>query len=664
MIPSSALFGPEALVKGAETIGQRLIDGAEKRGEGFFWKSVITEDQELNPDSFQENLYQGSAGIALFFLELFDKTGKRVYGDIGFAALETLFDFCAQHPSSDPSFFIGRGGVSIPFLRAYGLTGDCRFKDKAQQLVEPFLSSEFDCQVSDLLNGRAGSILALMHLLSSTGDQRFLPVIDRELGRLINAAQSGKEGVYWDRDPGHISGLCGFSHGAAGIGFVLMEAGSYFNNPVLFEMADRAFAYEMSFFSEEFGWPDLRKFYSSETEKQVFYRQYQKGNFSFFSNFGQMNVWCHGAPGLGLSRIRAFELTGKKAYLHQYRQAYDQFIKKFENLSYHTGINYTYCHGLCGDWDLLLEGFRVLDDPSLRQPVDQQAQAVLAQLETGQAFVSGFPIDDPFEDPSMFMGLAGIGHALLRAANPAKTPSILCPHLPAKCALKVDPNRFPSICVTTAGLRRMLLNKPFRRTLAQIQTNAPDLLDTSLASEASDAPLERLMDTAINRSAPKMNSHDRNRLRDIFTLESSILRFDRHTPSHALLHIRDEVHQEWVHHLGDSFELEPLALVVSEPHLFLQTTYNWPENEHQPVKGEPVQFLILALAEESIELVLDGFSWLVLSSFDEPNLVGKVVDNAVSAFDLSDKGEVANVRDLVLQQIMEAMRSGILVKPA
>jgi len=83
--------------------------------------------------------------------------------------------------------------------------------------------------------------------------------------------------------------LTGLSHGAAGMGLALLEAGVALGDERFAEAAARAFAYEGSVFDSVAGnWPDYR----GNAEPAPF-----------------MTGWCHGAPGIALTRMRALQLV-------------------------------------------------------------------------------------------------------------------------------------------------------------------------------------------------------------------------------------------------------------------------------------------------------------------------------------------------------------------
>src|SRR5262249_61774792 len=77
--------------------------------------------------------------------------------------------------------------------------------------------------------------------------------------------------------------LTGFSHGAAGMAWALLELASVAGEERFTKSALELIAWERSLFNaEKQNWPDLRN---------------HRRGFRF--------AWCHGAPGIGLARLRS-----------------------------------------------------------------------------------------------------------------------------------------------------------------------------------------------------------------------------------------------------------------------------------------------------------------------------------------------------------------------
>ena len=62
-------------LNGAKQIGDELLAAATKDKEGYYWQTLTMDDKKLEWQ-ISESLYTGVAGILLFFMELYQRTGK------------------------------------------------------------------------------------------------------------------------------------------------------------------------------------------------------------------------------------------------------------------------------------------------------------------------------------------------------------------------------------------------------------------------------------------------------------------------------------------------------------------------------------------------------------------------------------------------------------
>jgi lantibiotic modifying enzyme len=191
--------------------------------------------------------------------------------------------------------------------------------------------------------------------------------------------------------------LAGFSHGAAGICWALLELAEATGDARYAELAHRGLAYERSLFLPERGnWKDLRAPGTSDTHF--------------------MTMWCNGATGIALGRLLSLRhLDGPEARAELTTALETTLRGGF-------GSSHCLCHGDVGNLEVLHVAGKVLAEPHWTQAALRRASTVLRQgRESG--WRCGLPRGS--ESPGMLMGLAGIGHGLLRLSAPEFVPSIL-----------------------------------------------------------------------------------------------------------------------------------------------------------------------------------------------------------------------------------------------
>jgi lantibiotic modifying enzyme len=205
--------------------------------------------------------------------------------------------------------------------------------------------------------------------------------------------------------------LTGFSHGAAGAGYALLALFHATGDAQYREAAMLAFQYERHWFDPTVGnWPDFRGDPVS--------RYWRKRPLAFAT------LWCHGAPGIALSRLRAYEMLNDEICKAEALTALQTTRKMIES-TLSTGLgNFSLCHGLAGNAEVLLYGSQVLG-PECGEAAAWALHVAHAGMERYATRRAPWPCGTyGGETPNLMLGLAGIGHYYLRLHCPA-TPSIL-----------------------------------------------------------------------------------------------------------------------------------------------------------------------------------------------------------------------------------------------
>lgn len=188
--------------------------------------------------------------------------------------------------------------------------------------------------------------------------------------------------------------LTGFSHGAAGIGLALHTAAEVLDERRFRDAAADAFAYERRVFDADRGnWPDFR---------QVA----ENGQPSWSVR------WCHGAPGIALTRLRDPSAADEvAAALHTTAAYADRDVDQL-------------CCGHAGRADVLLTAGRALGRPELVAAAAARLAWVLEREQAGETRYF-HQVHTPVYSPGLLAGAAGIGYQALRQRDPDALPSLL-----------------------------------------------------------------------------------------------------------------------------------------------------------------------------------------------------------------------------------------------
>lgn len=405
---------PERLLTSARAVGDRLEALALRGEHDVSWIGLRPTDEghwSLVPLGM--DLYDGLPGVALFLAYLGAITQEDRYTALAQAVLVTIRGQVERIHSLVKSIgaFNGWGGVIYALAHLGVLWDEPALLSEADAMVEFLPSLIEQDELVDIIGGAAGCIGSLLSLYRCYPSERILAVAIQCGQYLIARAQPMEHGIGWLPKFGGTKPLTGFSHGAAGIAWMLLELAAVTGEERFRKAALDAIAYERSLFRPEVSnWPDLRDF---ATTLQA-------------NNNNQhtcMTAWCHGAPGIGLARLRCLQHLDDA----EIRSEINAALKT--TLAHGFGGNHSLCHGDLGNLELLLQASEILDDPQWHHQVNRLASIILESINQ-HGWLCGIPLG--VESPGLMTGLAGIGYELLRLAEPKLVPSVLVLEPPKK----------------------------------------------------------------------------------------------------------------------------------------------------------------------------------------------------------------------------------------
>jgi hypothetical protein len=664
-------------------IGDELLDLAEHDKKSMSWKTMSMDlSKSPTEDGFivwrkSESIYAGVAGIVLFLAELYKQTKDDKYLNAAIEGMRWIESYCANFATDYYAFLAGRMSVPYVMLKMFELTQDCRYIEKALKVAEPcadFLRSSR--VVNDLINGTSGTLLALMHLHAMTGENRLLEKIDLFLNHLIESAHRGPQGLYWDNSPKKIHGLCGFSHGAAGVGFVFLEAARYLGRESLYHVAEEAFLYETYHFDKtKRNWPDFRKGIWTSEDLEAHKKAYWESDMSFFTTPRYMNAWCHGAPGIGLSRLRAFELLKDKKYAEAARVAI-QTTREYDNeLDINpktaTARSCTLCHGSAGNAELFLEAYNIFGNEEYWLFAEEVALQALAHRDMNHGYISGYGRAGTTSDLSLFIGNAGLGYFYLRLLAPREIPSILAPKILANAPRHNGMPGHSTINISLPSIRKKLAQKLFRRTIFVVEKLLPDMVSNYFEQPASsDAVAGETFSAFLDELfLPMLAPKEREIVSDAFALELEKWKLDQAISSNAFLNIKAILHAEEARQLierqAENFHTLELALEAEAK--IISTGWNWTSSQETDwlinLSSEAGMYAVLLKTDPEnrvVEKGLSTFSYAVLSCFSEKTCVENALQKVIASFEVVSDEDEAAIRKAATEQIKEAILGGIL----
>ncbi|MFC4911958.1 type 2 lanthipeptide synthetase LanM family protein [Actinomadura gamaensis] len=391
-------------VQQAEAVALRLC--GEARPDGAPWTSyLITPDGPESMD-IEGDLYNGSAGVALFLAYLNEVSPRPEFERTARTALaHALESFDRDRIGA----YTGVGGMIYTLVHLHALWGERALLDRAAALADGLAARIPEDRHLDVHQGVAGLIPVLLDLADATGG-RGADLAGRCGEHLLARANADDDAMSWPGDEAGaaLADLTGFAHGSGGIGWALATLGHRLGRHRYVDAAHRAFAYEMRHFDEDLqDWYDLRA---------------SPGG-PIWNGRHFANAWCNGAAGIGLARLATWDLLGRADddLLRDARRGLTATVRNFPRL-----MNDTLCHGRSGNAELLLRYALLREEPAFRVEANLHVQNQWRNLDEARPGPeSGF-------FPGLMLGMAGFGMHFLRLARPERVPSVLLLDPPAR----------------------------------------------------------------------------------------------------------------------------------------------------------------------------------------------------------------------------------------
>lgn len=394
---------PRELVEAASRVGERLLTLASREEGQAHWTGAVLVQGRMMWSPVGPDLYNGTAGIALFLAHLARATGRREFDDTARAAYLDTPNYL-RSPALEPSIgaFAGVSGLLYTALHLSALWDDPAVADDALRALHRVARQVRRDTDMDLLDGSAGCILVMLRLARRFPESSALDIATACGHHLLRHAVRVDDALAWTSTWAGRP-LLGLSHGSSGIAWALAELASDTGDRRFLNAARRALAYEQRHFDAGAGnWPDFRPeavAAGPEAPRAAV-------------------AWCHGAPGVGLARLMTRGHGLDDAALDA-----DVAVALETTSAYGFGSSHCLCHGDLGNAELLSLASEAYGDGAWRSRALRRAKAVL--LDERQIGGWRCTARDLRETPGLMGGLAGIGYGLLRLANPSSVPSVL-----------------------------------------------------------------------------------------------------------------------------------------------------------------------------------------------------------------------------------------------
>lgn len=350
-------------------------------------------------DTASGDLYSGLAGIALFYNYLWKVSGDSKYKEISKETVESILETLPKEPDFKymdkikTGAFNGLGGTAYALFYIDESNQSNIYTNDILNILDILDYNMKNVETEDIINrsGNLGFMISIYEKTKNTSIKgKALDICEKIFKKLNNTKIKieGKPGISWSE-----KGSVGYSHGNAGIVAQLYRFYKITNNIRVLNLIEEALLYERSMFS------DIDKDWYKSADEQNF-----------------LCGWCHGAPGILLSKIQMKNLGYEDEEINN--EIMIAIHKIIEN-----GLNkdISLCHGDMGNMVILKEAAIVLKDKKLYNQaiatIEEIADFVVELMET-ETFKEN-------EHNGFMIGLSGIAYEILRIGKENEIPNIL-----------------------------------------------------------------------------------------------------------------------------------------------------------------------------------------------------------------------------------------------
>lgn len=401
----------EECIKVAKIIADDLEHEALKASDGSMAWIALEYLKEADVFQFKPisyNLYSGATGIGFFFAALFKVTGEEKYHDLSKAAMAPIMRIVDEEMNELLRYSGVGGGVGLgsliygfasiadflkdtPFgktAKEYGLKCAAHIETEALEIDKKF----------DLIFGTAGLLLGLIKLYKVTGDENVLSKVSLTADYLVQNCKSTGQGdnLIPTYGPKVVTGL---SHGASGIALALLKTFEITKDEKYKTTAMAHFDFEEEIYDADAA--NYPTYQSTPTEKAF------------------ITAWCHGAPGIGLTRLMAYKITRDENLIPQIEK--NLVVTSAFSLEHLDHI----CCGNFGRLDIQMEHALFFEDGRALSGIKKEAQYIVNRFYESNGFRLFIDAPTKVFSPGLFVGATGIAYSLLRIAFPGKLPSVL-----------------------------------------------------------------------------------------------------------------------------------------------------------------------------------------------------------------------------------------------
>ncbi|KFF24912.1 lanthionine synthetase LanC family protein [Chryseobacterium vrystaatense] len=630
MITNQELNG---LQSGLDEISEFLLSKMKQDKNGFYWETN-SHNQNTGTFSltFNPSLWNGTAGIAWFFLALYEHAGKKNDLTTAEGAFAKIYHYCTHNNMLNPSLYDGISGVIYLGLELFRVTGNEGYLQQASEVYDFYRQKILAEKTEDMLIGISGIIIAVCTLYHCTQDQKLCDDIVVLVTTLLEKSLVAESGIKWGNSLLSMDALCGFSHGNSGIAFTLLQLGKYFNSDEFIWLAEQAFRYEDLYYdSAQNNWMDLRWEESKNRLPDLF--DWHKS--TFLKEDFNLNAWAHGACGIGNARISAFMITDNPTYKKDCKKIFERCKKDILTRSKQNHILFS---GYGGISDFLLqykETFRNKEALGLATAIVQEGLNKSRNHGHSEWGVQ------KSEDLGLMTGTAGIGLSVLQIIKGTTFNSILHPELP-------EHKTGTQPILRNIKVKKVFFERYYPKTLKVLNT-----FITPQESIYSANNIEEFGDNVLN-IIKTLTRNDAVFVLDIYQFETFKINIRKKHKGTLCFQTRLIILKKELIEFSENSDVNLRnKRFVRTPFIDLcESRWNWKEENHKHSEPDSYTNVFYSTDQEIFHLLLEPFPALILQLLENPLSIEELTQHFHYL-----EGEKEVMKEKLYEQIMELLNN-------
>lgn len=400
-----------------DEIAEYLLKTAVVMDDDISWMKMIGEKPIIYAPVGMD-LYDGLPGIAVFLAQLQMEEKYAKYGEIYRKVIAKMFAYTKEEVKQSVCLpegkctgaLIGEGSVILAYVWLYRITKEERFLEYAELHAGVLkVIWERDEQL-DFLSGNAGAMYVLCILYEVTHKDEYVRLAEEIADWLWTKAACTPKGYGWILEEGGVP-LTGMSHGNSGFMLAYTKLYEITGNGRYMDIIQKLHQYETANYdAEEGNWLDFRG-QKDSADKELH----------------TQSSWCHGAPGILLSRLKLAEIEGYPL-AEEVQEDIRNAVNALIHAEYQNGM--CLCHGRCGNLEIMEQVLEYMSEYGrMKECRNESEQGGMDSLETKwEDFKvkrnellyevirllekkSGFRVSEWYH-PGFMNGISGIGHCL------------------------------------------------------------------------------------------------------------------------------------------------------------------------------------------------------------------------------------------------------------